>query len=229
MVLASRHSRLPVVLLAMVFASNARATVSDPADSSIEQFLAQDDTQRSYRAVRRLEAENGSRKGWMEAITEYSPQSGFQYEITAEAGSGFIRSKVLKAVLDGERDVIAHGETARSSLAPTNYTFQANGIDTDGLANVLLSPRRKERVLVSGMMALNVSDGALVRLQGRLAKSPSFWIKNVDIVRTYERIDGNVVPVALQTRAQIRFLGEATLRMTYVYSEIDGRPLSSRY
>lgn len=229
MVLSSRHRRLTVVLLAIVFAANARATVPNPADHSIKQFLAQDDTQRPYRAVRRLEAQNGRRKGWIEAITEYSPKTGFRYEITAEGGSGYIRSKVLKAVLDGERDVIAKGETARSSLAHSNYTFQANGIDADGLANVLLSPRRKERVLVSGMMALNASDGALVRLQGRLAKSPSFWVKNVDIVRTYERIDGNVVPVALETKAQVRFRGEATLRMTYVYSEIDGRSLSSTH
>ena len=227
MFLTARQTRLAITLLAIVIASNARATVPDAADHSIKQFLAQDDTQRPYRAVRRLEAENGSRKGWIEAITEYSPETGFRYEITAEGGSGYIRTKVLRAVLDGERDVIAHGEAARSSLAPSNYTFQANGIDTDGLANVLLAPRRKERVLVAGMMALNAQDGDLVRLQGRLAKSPSFWVRNVDIVRTYERIDGTVVPVALETKAQVRFLGEATLRMTYVYSQIDGRSLAS--
>jgi hypothetical protein len=216
-----------MMLVAMVVASHVHATVPDAADQPIQQFLAQDDTQRSYRAVRRLEAQNGGRKGWIEATTEYSPATGFRYEITAEGGSGYIRSKVLKAILDGEREVIARGETARSSLDPSNYRFQANGIDSDGLANVLLSPRRKERVLVSGMMALNADDGALVRLQGRLAKSPSFWVKNVDIVRSYERIDGHVVPVALQTTAQVRLLGEATLRMTYVYSEIDGRRLAS--
>lgn len=196
------------MVLALVFASNARATMPNAADQPIKQFLAQDDTQPTYRAVRRLEAENGSRKGWIEAITEYSPQSGFRYEITGEGGSGYIRSKVLRAVLDGEREVIARGEAARSSLDLVNYRFQANGIDTDGHANVLLSPRRKERVLVSGMMALNATNGALVRLQGRLAKSPSFWVKNVDIVRSYERIDGKVVPVTLETKAQVRFLGK---------------------
>jgi len=223
--LTSRYDRLAVAMLALVCATNARATVPDAAEQPIKQFLAQDDTQPTYRAVRRLEAENGSRTGWVEAITDYSPETGFRYEITAEGGSGFIRSKVLKAVLDGEREVIAQGETARSSLDLVNYRFQANGIDADGHANVLLSPRRKERVLVSGMMALNATDGALVRLQGRLAKNPSFWVKNVDIVRSYERIDGKVVPVSLVTKAQVRFLGEATLHMTYVYSEIDGRLL----
>jgi len=221
----ARYPRLAALLLATAFVSTLRATVPDAAEEPIKQFLAQDDAQRPYRAVRRLEAENGGRKGWLEASTEYSRELGFRYQITGEGGSGIIRSKILTAMLDGERDVIARGETARSSLAPSNYRFQPNGIDADGLANVLLSPRRKERVLVSGMMALNPSDGALVRLQGRLAKSPSFWIRNVDIVRTYARIDGTVVPVALETKAQVRFLGEATLHMTYVYSTINGRPV----
>jgi len=222
-----RRHRLAIPILALVFATSARATVPDAADQPIRQFLAQDDTQPAYRAVRRLEAENGSRKGWIEAITRYSPATGFTYEITAEGGSSYIRSKVLKAVLDGEGEVISRGEAARSSLDLANYRFQANGIDTEGHANVLLSPRRKERVLISGMMALNATDGALVRLQGRLAKSPSFWVKNVDIVRSYQRIDGKVLPVTLETKAQLRFLGEATLRMTYVYSEIEGRRLPS--
>ena len=220
--------RVVVAVLALAFASSVRATVPDAADQGIEQFLAQDGRQRSYRALRHLEAKNGSRTGWIDAITEYSPESGFRYQVSAEGGSSHIRTKVLKALLDGERDVIARGESARSALTRTNYTFQANGIDDDGLANVLLSPRRKERVLVSGMMALNATDGALVRLQGRLAKNPSFWVKNVDIVRTYKRIDGNVVPVALESTAQVRFLGSATLRMTYAYAEIDGRTIDAR-
>lgn len=226
MSLSAHLLRLTVILPSLVFATSVRATVPDAADQPIQQFLAQDNTPPPYRAVRRLEVENGSRNGWMEALTEYSPETGFRYEITAEGGSGYIRTKVLKAVLDGEREVIAQGESARSSLDLVNYRFQANGLDSNGRANVLLSPRRKERVLVAGMMALNAADGALVRLQGRLAKSPSFWVKNVDIVRTYERIDGKVVPVTLESKAQVRFLGDATLHMTYVYSEIDGHRIT---
>lgn len=227
MILGSRKPRVIIPLLAIAFASSARATVPDAADQTIRQFLAQEDSQPAYRAVRRLEAENGSRTGWLEALTEYSPAAGFHFQITDEGGSGYIRSKILRAVLEGEREVISNGETARSSLALANYRFQVNGIDAEGFANVLLSPRRKERVLVSGMMALKPIDGDLVRLQGRLAKSPSFWIKDVDIVRRYERIGGSVVPVALESKAQVRFLGEATLRMTYIYTDIDGRPVAS--
>jgi hypothetical protein len=222
------HPVISAVLLSIpiAVAPEILATVPDAADHSIRQFLAQDDTQRPYRATRRLEAENGTRTGWLEAVTEYSPETGFRYDVTAEGGSGYIRTKVLRAVLEGEQEAIARGETGRSSIGRTNYTFQANGLDADGLANVLLSPRRKERILVSGRMFLQPEDGRLVRLQGRLAKSPSFWIKNVDIVRSYERLAGTVVPIALESNAEIRFLGPATLRMTYVYSHVDGRAVA---
>ena len=77
-------------------------------------------------------------------------------------------------------------------------------------------------------MFLRPTDGELVRVQGRLAKSPSFWVKSVDIVRSYDRIEGAVMPVALETTAQVRMFGAATLRMTYDYSEIDGRPVPPR-
>jgi hypothetical protein len=217
-----RYWPLLILPLAVVFAATTRATAPNAAEHPIKEFLAQDDGLRPYRAIRRLEAANGSRQGWLEAATEYAPATGFRYQITAEGGSASVRDKVLKAILDGEREVIARGEAARSSLSAANYDFQPNGVDGEGLATVLLSPRRKERVLVAGKMFLTM-DGSLVRLEGRLVKSPSFFVKNVDIVRKYEQIEGAVMPVALETRAEVRFLGEATLRMTYSYTEIDSR------
>ena len=216
---------LAVLMLSTVIAPTALATIGDSADDSIRQFLARDDAQPANRAERRLEAETGSRHGWMQATTTYSPQTGFRYEVTAEGGSGFIRNRVLRAVLDGERDVIAKGETARSSIALDNYTFKVDGVDDNGLVTVLLTPRRSERVLVDGSMTLRPGEGDLVCLRGRLAKNPSFWTKNVDIVRHYKRIAGAILPVELESKAQLRPFGTAALHMTYRYLEINGRPV----
>jgi hypothetical protein len=216
------RARVVVLLLALALVPMVQATTPDPADLPIERFLAKENAPHPYRAMRRLEAATGSRKGWLEAATAYSSGTGFQYRITAEGGSGYIRSK-LKAVLDGEREFITLGEASRSGLARTNYTFEPRGVDAEGLANVRLSPRRKERALLSGVMFLRPDEGELVRVQGRLAKNPSFWVNNVDIVRKYERIEGAVLPVAVESTANVRFLGPATFQMTYEYSEIDGR------
>lgn len=221
-------SPLLIGLVAVALAPTARATAPNSADRCIRQFLSRDDAQPAYRAVRHMEAENGSRSGWLEAVTEYSPETGLQYRITAEGGSGYIRNNVLRAVLEGERDAIAKGATARSSIDPSNYSFEASGVNENGLAHIRLTPKRKDHVLVSGSMFLETLDGGLVRLEGRLAKSPSFWIKDVDIVRSYERVGSAVVPVALESKANLRLLGQATLRMTYTYTEIDGQPTPSQ-
>ena len=103
-------------------------------------------------------------------------------------------------MLDGEQELITLGEASRWGLARTNYTFEPTGVDADGLANVRLSPRRKEGALLSGVMFLRPDEGELVRVQGRLAKNPSFWINNVDIVRKYERIEGAVLPVTVESK-----------------------------
>lgn len=219
------HHLLPFLMIAMAAPLVGRAGTADRADRLLEQFLDQSNAQPAYKATRRLEAENGSRAGWMEAITEFSPASGFSYKITGEGGSSYIRSNVLREVLEGERKLMANGDWNRSLLAPANYTFQSNGIDAEGLVNVLVAPRRKETTLVNGGLFLHPESGDLIRLQGRLAKSPSFWIKHVDVVRSYERINGTVVPVALDSRAQLKMLGKASLRIKYNYQEIDGRPV----
>jgi hypothetical protein len=210
-----------LVLLVAVGVAPVLQAMADP-DDCIRQFLAQDDAPPAYRAVRRLEAANGRRTGWLEAVTEYAPATGFRYQVTAEGGNGSIRSRVLRALLDAEKDLIARGEVRRTSLVHDNYTFHPKGVDDEGLVTVLVSPRRKEPALVSGHMSLG-PDGQIVRLQGQLAKSPSFWIKSVAVVRTYDRIAGSVVPIALESRAQMRMLGQATLHMTYEYSHINGQ------
>jgi hypothetical protein len=206
-----------------------RAAGSADADASrsIRQFLARGIQDPPYRAMRRLEAENGQRTGWLEAVTDFSPATGFRYEVLAEGGSQYIRSRVLRALLDAERDAVARGEPARSALSFANYEFGSEGRDPSGLVRVPLTPKRNEGVLVAGSMFLTPTDGELVRVEGRLARNPSFWVKEVDIVRSYARISGAVVPVTLDTRAQLRMLGRATLRMTYEYSEINGERIGA--
>ena len=158
-------------------------------------------------------------------MTDYSPVTGFRYEVTAEGGSKMVLDK-LRDVLEAERTVIAR-QPARYALADANYTFQSKGIDANGLAAVGVSPKREDHVLVKGTMFLRPSDGTLAKVQGRLVKNPSFWVKNVDVTRTYDRIAGVVVPTVLDSDVQLRMFGAATMRMTYSYLEIDGQQIPS--
>jgi hypothetical protein len=201
---------------------------AEAASHSFQQFLARESASHPYRALRRLEAENRGRTAWLEAWTTFVPGESFHYEIVSEGGSSYIRTRVLRGLLEGEKEAIEREDPTRSALAAANYQFESEGLDASGLVKVALLPRRKEGVLVTGAMFLKPEDGELVRIEGRLARNPSFWVKHVDIVRSYARIGGAVLPVTLESRAQLRMLGPASLRMTYEYTEIDGQPVGTK-
>lgn len=202
------------------------ATIPMPHETvPIQKFLAQPTVPHSYRATRRLEAAGSGQSGWLDARTDFTPAGGLDYEVTAEGGSGYIRSRVLRTLLEEERQLIARGDISRVALSPANYRFTEDGTDENGLARVTLQPLRKERPLIVGRLFLKPGNGDLVRVEGRLAKNPSFWVNRVNLVRSYQRINGALVPVLLESTAQLRLLGQSTLRMTYRYSQIDERPI----
>jgi len=192
----------------------------------MEMFLARPAGAHPYRASRRLEASGSGQRGWLDVQTDFTVSSGLQYEVTAEGGSGYIRTRVLRSLLDEERRLIANGRGPAVAISGANYQFRLEGVNEEGLTVVSLRPRRKDRSLINGRMFLTTLDGDLVRIEGRLARNPSFWITRVQVVRLYRRIDGVLMPVSLDTTAQLRLLGSSSLRMTYRYSHIDERPVS---
>ena len=62
--------------------------------------------------------------------------------------------------------------------------------------------------LVIGNMFLQPSTGDVVRVAGRLAKSPSFWVSQVDVEWSYARVHNDIVlPVCLQSAAKVKIFG----------------------
>lgn len=214
-----------VFVLFVACTLHLRAAIISMPDATVamQKFLAQPTLPHSYRATRRLEAEGSGQRGWLDVRTDFTPAGGLNYEVTAEGGSRYVRARVLRTLLEEERRLIARGDSSRVAISSDNYTFTDDGIDENGLARVTLRPLRKERPLIRGRMFLTPGDGELVRVEGRLARNPSLWISRVDVVRSYRRINGALVPVSLESTAQLRLLGRSTLLMIYRYSEIDDR------
>jgi hypothetical protein len=204
----------------------AGASMPNPATlSALEMFLAQPTAVHPYRASRRLEASGSGQRGWLDVHTTFTVASGLKYEVTAEGGSAYIRTRVLRSLLNEEQRLIAQGKESTVAISTGNYEFRPEGVSDEGLAVVSLRPRRKDRSLIDGRMFLTILDGDLVRVEGRLARNPSFWLARVNVVRSYQRIEGAIMPVSLETDGRLRLLGSSSLRMTYHYWEIDERPV----
>jgi hypothetical protein len=226
-----RTSIALTIPLTLVCASFAALQPSAPADEVLQQFFKSDQPHLTrYLAARRLEARNErfNLTGWLDACTELSPERGFEFRVIAEGGSGLIRGRVLKKALEAERDAWADGEVARSRVDSQNYDFLATDQTNGDLIKILLKPRRKNRMLVDGAIFLTSIDRDLVRLEGTLAKNPSFWTQRVDVVRRYERVAGVRVPIAFESVARIRIAGRSVFQMTYRYSSVNGIDLPSQ-
>jgi hypothetical protein len=217
------------VALLLAVLTNVPASGAPEREGSavLEMFLARPLVPSQYRATRHLEAQGSGQRGWLDVATEFTPGSGMRYTITAQGGSGLIRSRILRSLLDEEQELIAKGAADTVAIAHANYEFGMEGASADGLQRVTLKPRRKERALIAGTMFLMPADGELVRVEGRLAKSPSLWMKRVEVIRSYARINGILVPTALDSIAHMRLLGRSSMRMTYTYSEIDNQPVAA--
>ena len=192
---------------------------------SVHRFLSADNEPlRRYRAFRRLEASNEKfkKEASLEAWTEVDA-AGFRYDIVSEGGSAYIRDKVLRPALEREKAIWNGRLSGRSSLTTANYDFIAASLDARGLMRVTVKPKRKDELLIDGVIILAPDTGDLLRVEGRLAKSPSFWTGRIEVVRTYDRIGGVRVPVRTESVADVKMAGASSFAMSYEYETINGR------
>jgi len=201
------------------------ATAAGPA---FEQVLAKSNNVAPppYRAFRRMEGGllDSDRRGWIEAWTEYTPGRGFTYEVVREGGSEYVRNKILRGMLVSEQKLIASGKRLHASLESMNYLFEDGGMADGGLQRVLLKPAKKSDGILTGSVLVDPESGLMTRIEGRLVKSPSFWLRDVDVTYKYAHVGDRVVPVEMTSTGRVRMFGRSNFRMVYDYESIDGRP-----
>ena len=179
----------------------------------------------SARAIRELRAgaTNGKHQAWMEVETVTTPSTGLTWRILEEGGSERTRNKVLRAVLDGEA-ATARNSSDAAALTPENYMFQLIDEHHSGHLRIRLTPRRSDERLIDGVLTVS-ADGYPLRLEGKLAKSPSFWVRSVTVVKRYGRYAGVALPVALESIADVRMVGQSSFTMRYNYREVNGQAI----
>jgi hypothetical protein len=223
--------------LVLVWLAQPLIALSQPQPHSsseppvVQRFLTRpDEPLTRYRALRRLEARNErfNLQGWLEVWTELTEEGRFTYQIVREGGSEYIRTKVLRPLLENEEKLFATSDASRAAVTPRNYHL--HGLEAaaePGLVKLLVKPKRRDVSLVDGAVFVTEDEADLVRIEGRLSKNPSFWTKRVDVVKRYERIGGMRVPTRLDSVAQLRLAGTATLAMTWEYETINGEAVTA--
>ena len=199
------------------------------ATSLIERFLSAPDSElTSYRAFRTLEAEarSGQLRARLTAWTSLDPVRGFQYAIVEESGSNIVRQKVLRAALEAERSLSRTAEGAKGALTAANYVFTAGAEAEPGLTRINIHPKRHDTLLLEGSVLVTKADAELTQVEGFLVKRPSFWTRDVHVVRRYERIGGVRAPISMQSTARVLIVGRSTFSMAYRYASINGNAVN---
>ena len=229
--MAARCPTLTALIVALALTgmwSAERLSASDPDEPAFERVLAKSNTVEppQYRAFRRLEGgiADSDKRGWLEAWTEYTPGRGFTYEVVREGGSDYVRNKILRTMLSSEQKLIANGKRLRASLEAKNYAFEDGGLTDKGLQRILLKPAKKSDGILNGSLLLDPASGLITRLEGRLVKSPSFWLRDVDMTYKFAHIGEHVVPIEMSSTGRVRMFGRSNFRMVYDYVSIGGQP-----
>jgi hypothetical protein len=152
----------------------------------------------------------------MDVEVSYDAQRGKTFRILGQQGSKALCEKVLKRAVDSEQE--AQQDKTSTALAPANYRFHLDGIESPGGRNVYVldvEPLVKSKFLYRGKIWVDAEDFALVRIEAEPAKNPSFWISRTLIHQTYAKTGNYWLPAQNHSETQVRIGGAAVFDIDY--------------
>ena len=219
MKLTMKYVFLALTFLLPVSLASAQASTPVPSAEDLLAKMMQFDAQRQsdltgYTATRRYVAVNKKRHAEMVVHVYCGSDGAKQFTILSEEGSGSIRKHVFQKLLSEETEASRRGTRNSNRLTPANYDFQVVGQETlpTGKAYVLaVSPKTANKYLIDGRIWVDANDYSIVRIEGQPARNPSFWVRNVHFVHTYQRVGQFWFASSTDTTSQIRIFGDSEL------------------
>lgn len=151
--------------------------------------------------------------GRLQAIRTLFPAGPPVYKVLDISGDPIVTHQVIM------RYVSADERTKKLpalsvALTPANYKIHYAGSAEFGnrLAYIFrLIPRKKRVGLVNGALWLDAETGVAIRESGYLAKSPSVFVKRINLTRENELQDGKVEASITHVSVDTRLVGRAQL------------------
>ena len=150
--------------------------------------------------------------------TDYQAPNKKEFTIVSESGSGTVRDRVFKKLLEAEQESMREENQQRTAMTPENYTFQLldyEKSDTDEFYVLEAQPQSKNKFLFRGRIWVNAKDFAITQVEGEPAVNPSFWTLRTDFIRTYQKIGDFWLPQSNQSETKVRIFGTAVLTIEY--------------
>jgi len=211
--------RLPVV------AQQATASVPLTADEVIRRVVDKNEERakalESYSGLRSYHLEChclSHKKADLVVRTDYQAPNKKEFTILSESGSGTVRDRVFKKLLEAEQESMREENQRRSAISPENYTFQLSEYqktDTDEFYVLEAQPRTKNKFLFRGRIWVDAKDFAITRVEGEPAVNPSWWTLKTNFTRSYQKIGDFWLPKSNESETRVRMFGTAVLSVEY--------------
>jgi hypothetical protein len=147
----------------------------------------------------------------MRAIRRLTALGKPEYQVLENSGDLTVQKQVIARYLSAELRA-ATVPAASVAIIPANYKFHYRGYATDG-ENVVyifrITPLQKREGLIKGEVWIDGGTGAAVRQSGYLVKSPSVFVKRIEITRETPILGERTTRVSINTR----LLGHAELNI----------------
>lgn len=186
---------------------------------NLEQAQRNAKPQVSYQVIRQYqlsESNSSNVSSNVVAEIEYDPPDRETYVIQKRSGSSR-GEQVVRRILDHESAWVAAGPESWSGafLTRDNYTFTNLGesaIDGRSFYLLRLMPKRKQKELIAGRAWVDEHTFLIRRIEGELAKSPSWLLKKVYVQLDFSEVSGLWLQTAMAATADVRFVGSQTLQ-----------------
>jgi len=207
-----------VAILAVAISAAAQAGSPDLAtivDRMTQAQLEAHNSIRPYEVTREYKffqgVEDDSPDSHVVADVTYFPPDSKQFSIVNATGGGR-GQHVVKKVLEQETQM--SGQWRQSALTDENYKFSLMGEETlNGRRCFILGlePRRDAKELLKGKAWVDAADFRVRQVQGEPSKSPSFWIKKLNLTLIFSEVQGMWLQTAVHADAEVRMFGRNVL------------------
>ncbi len=219
--------RVVIVLIMGVPVVAQAANVSAPltAEEVMQRVAAMNEVRAkaldSYTSVRSYHLEChclSHKKADMVVRTDFRAPNKKEFTIVSESGSGTVRERVFKKLLEAELESMQDDNQQRSAITSENYIFKLvdyQKTEAEEFYVVDAQPRSKNKFLFRGHVWVNAKDFAITRVEGEPAVNPSWWTVKTDFRRRYRKIGEFWLPESNESETKVRVLGTAVLRIEY--------------
>ncbi len=231
-------TRITIAALLVVFTAISLSAGENeplPSANAVVATMLQHDAQRrtlatGYQGMRRyiLENERMHKQAELLARVESGTDGTKHFEVVEADGWKAAEKHVFRKMLESEAEASSPQVRATTQVCPENYDFTIVDRElVDGRPAYALdvTPKRHEERLFAGRIWIDAQDYALVKVEGKPAKNPSFWIRSVHFTHTYHKSGPFWYPVSTESVTEVRIFG--TTKVTINYFDYSPKPLQN--